>query len=207
MKKLFIKICKFLGFEIIDQNNFSSPTLNKELNEDLSILNKKSIILPLGEVKITRKVNSILIIVRMNTDIEIWDQNKKRLFEKPKIEYSIRSIRSLINSINFCKKKYPNLIIKTLVLDDHSNDENLGRFLLTGGGRKNNFLLDKITEELTNKKIRLENIDSYEFNGDFIESQAFGYLAIRSFLKLPISFPETTNCKNPSTGGILNKNF
>ena len=44
MKKLFIKLAKILGFEIIDQNNFSSPTLNKELNEDLSTLNKKSII-------------------------------------------------------------------------------------------------------------------------------------------------------------------
>ncbi len=59
MKKLFIKLAKVLGFEIIDQNNFSSPTLNKELNEDLSTLNEKSIILPLGEVKISRKVKSI----------------------------------------------------------------------------------------------------------------------------------------------------
>ena len=81
MKKLFIKICKLLGFEIIDQNNFLSPTLDKELNEDLSIINEKSIVLPLGEVKINRKVKSILIIVRMNTDIEIWDQSKKRIFE------------------------------------------------------------------------------------------------------------------------------
>ena len=125
MKKLFIKLCKILGFEIIDQNNFKSPTLSKELNEDLSIINKKSIILPLGEVKISRKVSSILIIVRMNTDIEIWDQNKKRLFEKPKIEYSKRSINSLINSINFCKKKYPDLEIKTIIIDDNSTKENL----------------------------------------------------------------------------------
>ena len=78
MKKLFIKICKLFGFEIIDQNSFSSPTLNKELNENLSIINKKSIILPLGEVKITRKVKSISIILRVNTNVEIWDQNKKR---------------------------------------------------------------------------------------------------------------------------------
>ena len=87
MKKIFIKICKLLGFEILDQNKFSSPTLEKELNDELSILNEKSIILPLGEVKITKKVNSVLIILRMNTDIEIWDQNKKRLFEFPKIEF------------------------------------------------------------------------------------------------------------------------
>tara|TARA_A100001035_G_scaffold129703_1_gene102003 strand:- start:97 stop:1065 length:969 start_codon:yes stop_codon:yes gene_type:complete len=127
MKKFFIKICKFLGFEIIDQNKFISPTLNKELNEDLSIINKKSIVLPLGEVKITRKVNSILIIIRVNTEIEVWDQNKRRLFEQPKIEYSIRSIKSLINSINFCQNKYSGLKIKIIILDDSSKDENLNK--------------------------------------------------------------------------------
>ena len=127
MKKFFIKICKFFGFEIIDQNEFTSPTLKKELNEDLSILNQKSIVLPLGEVKITRKVNSILIIIRVNTEIEVWDQNKRRLFEKPKVEYSIRSIKSLIKSINFCQKKYTDLKIKTIILDDSSKNENLNK--------------------------------------------------------------------------------
>jgi hypothetical protein len=85
MKKIFIKLAKVLGYEIIDQNNFMSPTLNKELNEDLSSINNQSIVLPLGEVKITRKINSLLIIFRTNTSVEIWDQNKKRLFEKPKV--------------------------------------------------------------------------------------------------------------------------
>ena len=127
MKKFFIKICKFFGFEIIDQNQFTSPTLNKELNEDLSIINKKSIVLPLGEVKITRKVNSILIIVRVNTEIEVWDQNKRRLFEKPKIEYSVRSIKSLTKSINLCQKKFPNLKIKAIIVDDSSKNENLNK--------------------------------------------------------------------------------
>ena len=127
MKKFFIKICKFFGFEIIDQNTFASPTLNKELNEDLSIFNKKSIVLPLGEVKITRKVNSVLIIVRVNTEIEVWDQNKRRLFEKPKIDYSIRSIKSLINSINLCQNRYPNLKVKTIILDDSSKNENINK--------------------------------------------------------------------------------
>ena len=127
MKKLFIKICRLLGFEIIDQNSFTSPTLNKELNEDLSVVNEKSIVLPLGEVKITRKINSILIIFRMNTELEIWDQNKNRLFEQSKIEYSVRSLKSLIKSINFCKKKYSNLNIKTIIIDDHSKEENLRR--------------------------------------------------------------------------------
>ncbi len=128
MKKLFIKICKLLGYEIIDQNSFSSPTLEKELNEDLSILNEKSIILPLGEVKITKKINSILIIFRMNTDIEIWDQNRKRLFEYPKIEYSKRSLNSLIKSIKFLKDKYPAINVKVIIVDDNSKDKNLLEF-------------------------------------------------------------------------------
>jgi hypothetical protein len=127
MKKFFIKIARLLGYEIIDQNNFVSPTLNKELNEDLSYINKKSIVLPLGEVKITKKVNSVLIILRTNTDIEIWDQNKKRLFEKPKIEYSLRSLNSLIKSINFSKNKYPNINFKTIIVDDKSKEENLNK--------------------------------------------------------------------------------
>ena len=125
MKKFFIKICKFLGYEILDQNNFSSPTLGKELNEELSILNEKSIVLPLGEVKITKKVNSILIVLRINTDIEIWDQNRRRLFEYPKIEYTKRSLNSLIRSINFLKNKHTNINVKTIIVDDNSSIEKL----------------------------------------------------------------------------------
>ena len=124
MKKLFTKIARLLGFELIDQSNFSSPTLNKKLDEELSVINEKSIVLPLGEVKITRKVKSLFVIFRMNTDVEIWDQNKRRLFEKPKIEYSSRSLKSLIKSINLCKKKYPTILINTIIIDDNSNEEN-----------------------------------------------------------------------------------
>ena len=125
MKKFFIKICKLFGYEILDQNNFSSPTLGKELNEELSVLNEKSIVLPLGEVKITKKVKSILIILRMNTNIQIWDQNRKRLFEYPKIEYTKRSLNSLIKSINFLKNKDSNINIKTIIVDDNSSVNNL----------------------------------------------------------------------------------
>jgi hypothetical protein len=126
-KKLFIKISKMLGYEIIDQTEFISPTLEKKLNDDLSTINNKSIVLPLGEVKITRKVKSILIILRINTEIEIWDQNKKRLFELPKIEYTLRSLNSLIKSINFSKIKYPNINFKTIIVEDNSKKENISR--------------------------------------------------------------------------------
>ena len=146
MKKLFIKLCKFLGYEIIDQNNFFSPTLNKELNENLSSINEKSIILPLGEVKITRTVKSLLIVFRTNTEIEIWDQNKKRLFEKPKIEYSLRSLNSLIKSINFFNSNYPNIDVKLLIVDDNSKNENLEKL-----------------KNLTNEEAEIVNLNREEF--------------------------------------------
>ena len=125
IKKIFIRLSKILGYEIIDQNEFHSPTLEKNLNEDLSTINQKSIVLPLGEVSISRKVNSILIILRANTKIDIWDQNKKRIFEKPKVEYTSKSISSLIKSIVYCKTKYPNIKIKTLIVDDDSDEKTL----------------------------------------------------------------------------------
>ena len=125
LKKIYIKISRMLGYEIIDQNKFVSPTLNKELNENLSIFNDKSVVLPLGEVKITRKINSLLIVFRTNSKIEIWDQNKKRIFEEEKIVYVEKSLKSLIKSILWSKKYLPSLEIKLIVLDDNSSLNNL----------------------------------------------------------------------------------
>tara|TARA_Y100000591_G_scaffold293689_1_gene281813 strand:- start:60 stop:1205 length:1146 start_codon:yes stop_codon:yes gene_type:complete len=78
-------------------------------------------------------------------------------------------------------------------------------WIFCGGGRKNKFLLEKIKKNLETTNIQI--IDQYNIDGDFIESQAFAFLAIRSFKKMPISFPSTTRCKNSITGGILVKNF
>tara|TARA_Y100001970_G_scaffold17938_1_gene20193 strand:- start:709 stop:1809 length:1101 start_codon:yes stop_codon:yes gene_type:complete len=73
-----------------------------------------------------------------------------------------------------------------------------------GGGRKNKHLIDLIQRKIKNKILNIDNLD---INGSYIESQAFAYLAIRSFLKLPITFPETTGCKQPCTGGIIVENY
>ena len=82
------------------------------------------------------------------------------------------------------------------------------KYLVCGGGRKNSFLIQNIKDYLSNNKnISLDTIDKYSYDGDYVESQAFGYLAIRSFLNLPISFPKTTGCKTPTVGGKLVKNF
>ena len=99
------------------------------------------------------------------------------------------------------------LIAKGIEYSNGSNDKPI-KYLICGGGRKNNFLVQNIKDYLSNKtNISLDIIDEYSLNGDYIESQAFGYLAIRSFLNLSISYPKTTGCKMPTVGGKLVKNF
>ena len=93
---------------------------------------------------------------------------------------------------------------------EHSNGNNIKpiKYLVCGGGRRNTFLVQSIKDYLSHKQnISLNSIDDYSLNGDYIESQAFGYLSIRSFLNLPISYPKTTGCKTPTVGGELVKNF
>tara|TARA_B100000029_G_scaffold248641_1_gene245414 strand:+ start:8064 stop:9185 length:1122 start_codon:yes stop_codon:yes gene_type:complete len=80
--------------------------------------------------------------------------------------------------------------------------KNIWKVLISGGGRKNKSLISRIKKS-TPKNIILQPIDDYSLNGDFIESQAFAYLAIRSYIGEPISFPQTTGCSKPSYGGQI----
>ncbi len=74
------------------------------------------------------------------------------------------------------------------------------KIILCGGGRKNLSLVKQI--KLNSKKnLSFYNSEDFKLNGDFIESQAFGYIAIRSVMSLPISFPTTTGCSAPCSGG------
>ena len=79
------------------------------------------------------------------------------------------------------------------------------KIILCGGGRKNKVLIKKIKEN-TLKNTIIQSIDDYGTDGDFVESQAFAFLAIRSILGLPISFPKTTGCSKPCSGGELVEN-
>ena len=87
------------------------------------------------------------------------------------------------------------------------NGINSHHYIICGGGRKNKFLMQSIENYLVNKNIIIKDIDDYNFDGNFIESQAFAYLAIRSYLKLPISFPSTTRSKKAISGGDILQNF
>ena len=122
-KKIFIKISRKLGYEIIDQNNFKIVTSNKNIDDHLSTLGQRSINLPLGEVKITRKVKALDVIIRTCASVNMLTQNKSRLFEKEKIEYTIRTIKSLLNSAN--DRDLNKLEINFKIIDHNSTNENL----------------------------------------------------------------------------------
>ena len=119
--KIIIKLIRKLGYEIIDQNTLLIPTSNKKINENLSILNDKIISIPLGEVKSKRDIESLLIIFRSFTnENKQLSQNKKRLFEKEKKEYSLRSLVSICKNLSNLKKEFKELNIFLKIIDDNS---------------------------------------------------------------------------------------
>jgi len=122
LKKIFIKICRLLNFEIIDQSNFTIPTLKKRLDENLSSAGRKSITLPMGEIKITRQINSLNIIFRFCTKVKILNQNKERIFGKEKYEYTLRSLNSILKCIQIVKNNFKYLDIKITAIDVDSDE-------------------------------------------------------------------------------------
>ena len=125
LERFFIKICRIFGYEIIDQSNYEVPTLNKKLDDVLSEPGKRSITIPLGQYQITRKINSLKIIFRSCTSKLIMDQNKQRLFEYDKNEYTFRSLNSLLKSVINAKKTFNNLNFEIIVTDTNSSEKDL----------------------------------------------------------------------------------
>jgi hypothetical protein len=124
-KKIFIKFCRIFDFEIIDQANFRSPTLGKNLNETLSIQGKKSITIPMGQINIKKKIKSLKIILRTCTSELIMDQNKKRLFDRDKNEYTFRTLKSLIHSTEIAKNKFNDIDFEIIVTDTNSSQNDI----------------------------------------------------------------------------------
>lgn len=124
-KKIFVKICRKLGFELIDQSNFTIQTLNKSADQSLSSYGKKNISIPLGEEKITRPVRSLDIIIKTCTSVNLVTQNKKRIFESSKSEYTFRTINSILKSLTFDKELKKKINLKIHIIDHNSNNKDL----------------------------------------------------------------------------------
>ena len=128
-------------------------------------------------------------------------ENKKKLsFDINDFDISFMRGLSLEDGVSTLTDFTASIIGQELTYAIINSNQKIKEVLICGGGRKNKVLLKRIKENLHNT-VKLRLIDDYNVNGDFVESQAFGYLAVRTIMELPISFPSTTGCKEPSLGG------
>ena len=160
LTKLFIKLCRLFGFEIIDQSNYSIPTSNQDLNQSISIPGERSVTLPLGKVKITRPVKSLDIILRTCMSVNMLTQSKRRIFEKNKDEYTKRTLFSIIKSVHHAQNIFKNLKFKIFIIDHNSEKNQIQSLKNMLHNSKINFeILNLEVEKFSNqiKKINEEN--------------------------------------------------
>ena len=77
---------------------------------------------------------------------------------------------------------------------------NLKKIIVTGGGRKNRVFVKSLKSKFAANVLLAEDID---LDGDSLEAEAFGYLAVRSILGIPYTFKNTTGVSKSSSGGVL----
>ena len=158
-----------------------------------------------GKVSLEGKINKNLADNFLN---KLQEKTKNKNVSYDTSDFNILEFNKLKPKDGAATLSY---ITAQLILN-FAKDLELKRIIICGGGRYNQailnnlkrgafkiFLIDQVTSSQNDDKI-------LELNGNFIESQAFAYLAVRSYLGLPISFPSTTGVKNPCLGGDIYKN-
>ncbi len=165
-KKILLKLVRKLGYEMVDQSNLNIADEDLYIKKNLSKSGDKSITIPLGETTISRKVESLTIIIRSYTfgDLEnnqvMLDQNKSRIFESQKCEYTYRTINSVIKSCNYAKNYFKDINFKIIVTDDKSEQKTLDKI---------NSILNK--SDLDTKLVSIKNdefldkIEKLDING------------------------------------------
>jgi len=106
--------------------------------------------LPMGKIKITRKVKSLDIILRTCASINMLSQSKKRIFKSNKDQYSLRTLMSLIKSINNNKKIFENIKLKLTIIDHNSEKKIIHKFKKI------------LKKQFFNSEIKSLNIDFYK---------------------------------------------
>ena len=180
IKKILIKLNRIFGFEIIDQSNYSVDTLDKYGYENLSKEGVFSITLPLGKLKIERPVKSLHIILRSCASVKMLSQSKDRIFNKDKYEYSIRTLNSLVNSLNYSKKIFNSIKVKLTIIDHNSEEHVIQKYKKI---LNNQFFEHEIVNlELEKYKSSIANIN--EENKTVTENQKSNMANIKQSLNL-----------------------
>ena len=82
----------------------------------------------MGRIKIKRPIRSLYIILRTCASVNMLTQSKKRIFKSNKEDYSLKTLKSLINSINNNKKIFKNIKVKLTIIDHNSNPKVIEKF-------------------------------------------------------------------------------
>ena len=146
------------------------------------------------------KINKLVLdklIKNFNKKENVLDVDTIQSFDTKYFDFSFVNDLSLEDGLATLTEFTAKIIISAIKAGNRYKE----KIILCGGGRKNEFLVQRLKKDSN----RIKLIDEYKIDGDFVESQAFAYLATRSFLKLPISFPETTGVNAPCVGGIIIK--
>ncbi len=160
--KIFIKLCRILGFELIDQSNFTIPTSNKSINESISIPGKKSVTFPMGKIEITRPVNSLDIILRTCMSVNMLTQSKKRMFEKSKEEYTKRTLISITKSVKHAKNIFKDIKFKIYIIDHNSEKNQIDEMRNILNKSDINFEIQNLEFEKFSNYIRSTNEENKE---------------------------------------------
>jgi anhydro-N-acetylmuramic acid kinase len=76
-------------------------------------------------------------------------------------------------------------------------------WIVCGGGRKNPHIVADLragAKKLGGDVMLAEDVG---LDGDAMEAEAWAYLAVRSVMGLPLTFPTTTGCREAVTGGVV----
>ncbi len=151
-----------------------------------------------GDIASSGKIN--IDIINQFYEHEFYNVQEKHSFDRKEFDFSF------VKGLEFEDAVATLTYFTALVISQNikKNFDNEIEIILCGGGRKNLILVDHIKKLL---KYKIKLIDEFNFDGDFIESQAFAYLSIRSYLKKIISYPSTTNVTFPVTGGEIKTNY
>lgn len=94
------------------------------------------------------------------------------------------------------------LTVQTIAAANRHFPVSPAQWVITGGGRHNATMMKMLEKALAAPVAPVEVLG---WDGDFLEAEAFAYLAVRAYRQLPLTLPSTTGVKIPLSGGVLHR--
>jgi anhydro-N-acetylmuramic acid kinase len=141
--------------------------------------------------------------------VKKWMENPYFLMLPPKSldrnQFDVSGLQKSSNVENYFEDGAATLCaftVEAIKLAESQCPAPVKQWYVCGGGAHNPTLMNMLSKKLSGKVNLASDIG---WSGDFIEAQAFAFLAVRTLYDLPITFPRTTGINKPSTGGVIHK--